>query len=39
MAINDKTVPTAIRNLKNAMNVVVLCLMALSISEYVVISD
>ena len=39
MAINDKSVPSSIRNLKYAMNLVVLCLLALSITEYVVISD
>ena len=39
MAINDKSVPSAIRNLRYTMNFVVLCLLALSISEFTVISS
>ena len=37
-AINDKTVPTAIKNLKITMNFVILSLIALSISEFVLVN-
>ena len=39
MAINDKSVPNAIKNLKSTMNFVLLFLMAISIAEYIVIND
>lgn len=38
MAINDKSVPKAIRNLSLTMNVVVVCLLALAITEFVVVT-
>lgn len=38
MAINDTTVPPAIRNLRMTMNIVVLCLLALAITEFVLIT-
>lgn len=37
MAINDKSVPKAIRNLSLTMNVVVVCLLALAITEFAVV--
>jgi hypothetical protein len=39
MAINDKSVPSAIRNLRMTMNIVILCLLALSITEFIVIGS
>lgn len=39
MAINDKSTPPAIRNLRMTMNVVVLALLALAVSEYSIISS
>jgi hypothetical protein len=39
MAINDKSVPSAISNLRITMNIVILCLLALSIAEFVVIGS
>ena len=39
MAINDKSVPKAIRNLSMAMNIVICCLLGLAISEFAVISS
>ena len=39
MAINDKSTPPAIRNLKWTMNFVLLALIALAISEYTIISS
>lgn len=38
MAINDTTVPPAIRNLKITMNFVILCLLALAITEFTIIT-
>ena len=38
MAINDKSTPPAIRNLRMTMNLVILALLALSITEYTIIS-
>jgi len=38
MAIDDKTTPRAIKNLKITMNIVLLCLLALGVAEYVTIS-
>jgi hypothetical protein len=34
MAINDKTTPSAIRNLKITMNLVILSLLTLAITEF-----
>lgn len=39
MAINESNVPRAIRNLKMTMNVVILCLLALAISEFTIITS
>ena len=39
MAINDKSVPRAIRNLSMTMNLVILGLLALAISEFAIISS
>ena len=39
MAINDKTVPKAIRNLGMTMNIVILCLLGLAISEFTIITS
>jgi hypothetical protein len=39
MAINDKSTPPAIRNLRLTMNIVVLCLLALSISEFTIMNS
>jgi hypothetical protein len=39
MAINDKSTPPAIRNLRMTMNLVVLALLALAITEYTIISS
>jgi len=39
MAINDKSVPKAIRNLSYTMNMVIVCLLALAISEFTIISN
>ena len=39
MAINDKSVPSAIRNLRLTMNIVVMFLLALSITEFIVIGS
>lgn len=39
MAINDKSTPPAIRNLRMTMNVVVMALLALAITEYTIISS
>lgn len=39
MAINDKSTPPAIRNLRMTMNVVVCALFALAVSEYSIISS
>ena len=39
MAINDKSTPKAIRNLSYTMNIVILCLLALAISEFAVINS
>lgn len=38
MAINDKSVPSSIRNLGYATNIVLMCLLALSISEFIIIN-
>lgn len=38
IAIDDKSTPRAIKNLKITMNIVLLCLLALGIAEYVTIS-
>lgn len=38
MAINDKSTPPAIRNLRMTMNVVILCLLALAISEFTIMN-
>ena len=38
MAINDKSVPKAIRNLSLTMNIVILCLLALAITEFIVVT-
>ena len=38
-AINNKSVPGAITNLRVTMNLVILCLLALSITEFVVINN
>jgi hypothetical protein len=38
MAINDKSVPRAIRNLSTTMNIVLLCLLALAIAEFTIIT-
>jgi hypothetical protein len=39
MAINDKSTPPAIRNLRMTMNIVVVALLALAITEYTIISS
>jgi hypothetical protein len=39
MAINDKSTPPAIRNLRMTMNLVVVALLALAITEYTIISS
>lgn len=39
MAINDKSTPRAIRNLRITMNLVMLCLLALAITEFSVINS
>lgn len=39
MAINDKSVPKAIRNLSMTMNIVILCLLGLAVSEFAIISS
>lgn len=39
MAINDKSTPPAIRNLRWTMNLVMLCLMALAITEFTIINS
>lgn len=39
MALNDTSTPPAIRNLRFTMNIVVLFLLALAISEFTVISQ
>ena len=39
MAINDKSTPVAIRNLRYTMNLVMLCLLGLAISEFTVINS
>jgi len=36
MAINDKSTPPAIRNLRMTMNLVILALLALSITEFTI---
>lgn len=38
MAINDTTVPPAIRNLRMTMNIVIACLLALAVTEFVIIN-
>lgn len=38
MAINDKSVPKSIRNLNLTMNIVILCLLALAITEFIVVT-
>lgn len=38
MAINDKSVPKAIRNLSMTMNIVILCLLGLAVSEFTIIT-
>lgn len=37
--INDKSTPRAIRNLRITMNLVILCLLALAITEFTVINS
>ena len=39
MAINDTTVPPAIRNLRMTMNLVIVCLLALAITEFTIITS
>lgn len=39
MAINDKSTPSAIKNLRITMNLVIIFLLALSITEFTVISN
>jgi hypothetical protein len=39
MAINDKSTPPAIRNLRMTMNLVGIALLALAITEYTIISS
>ena len=39
MAINDKSTPPAIRNLRWTMNLVMMCLLALAVSEFIVINS
>lgn len=39
MAINDKTTPKAIRNLRITMNLVLVCLLALAITEFSLINS
>ena len=38
IAINDKSTPRAIRNLRVTMNLVIMCLLALAITEFVIIN-
>jgi hypothetical protein len=38
MALNDQSIPNAIKNLRFTMNIVVACLLALAIAEFTVIS-
>lgn len=39
MAINDKSTPRAIRNLRWTMNLVLMCLLALAITEFAIINS
>jgi hypothetical protein len=39
LAINDKSTPPAIRNLRMTMNVVMVALLALAITEFTIISS
>ena len=39
MAINDKSTPPAIRNLRMTMNLVIIALIALAISEYSILTS
>lgn len=39
MAINDKTTPSSIRNLKITMNFVICCLIALAVTEFVIVNN
>jgi hypothetical protein len=39
MTINDKSTPRAIRNLRITMNLVIVCLLGLAITEFTVINS
>jgi hypothetical protein len=38
MAINDKSTPTAIKNLNLTMNIVILSLLALALTEFIIVN-